>query len=189
MGILNNYLIDLTRLKRNSLIHGNVNDDKLQVIVRRVQKQKIEPLLGTLLYKELLTAVTSFSADQKTLVDDYIQPVLAIYCEAMTAQYQNVEIRNKNTGRSNDEHQRANTDSENATFVSELYKDAKTYEKTLIAYLCDKAALFPNYDAPSTLNEDINHVPLEDSWDDTIGFLDNNTQGHTHRSRSGVDDK
>lgn len=171
MSDLNNFLVDLTYLKRNSLINGNVEDEKLTVVLRRTQKQRVEPILGTPLYKDLLSKVNNFSPDETILMDDYILPVLGIYCEIGAAVYQNTAIRNKSTGRSNDEHQTANTPNDNAIFISSLYKDAKTYERTLIGYLCDNEDKFPLYLERTGDREDVKPKPDQDSWDDTISFI------------------
>jgi hypothetical protein len=169
-----NYFTSLSFLKTNSLVHSNVNDNQLTVVLRRVQKIRIEPILGTPLYKDLLEKIGSGSiaGDDKTLLDDYLVPTILIYVEHACAEYNNVEIRNKNVGRSNDEHQSANTDTETATFMASLYKDAKVYESTMIGYLQDNRDKFPLYCKWQTeLKENVNPKKDEDSLDNTISFV------------------
>lgn len=172
MSTLNNQFAKLAFIKKNSLIHHNCSDDTLTVIVRRVQKTKIEPILGTPFYKELLAAVTTgVTPAQKTLLDDYLIPTLLGYCEYFAAKFYNVEIRNKNTGKANDEHTTAATDEENSMFRQELHDMAKIYEQTLIGYLKDNKETFPKYCEWSDLCEDVQAKPEQDSFDTSFSII------------------
>ncbi len=95
MSDLNNFFVKLQFLKENSLIHDNVNDDTLVILLRRVQKTKIEQILGTPFYKELLGKIPSgLSVKEQELLDDYLIPTLISYVEVSAALYIYVEIRN-----------------------------------------------------------------------------------------------
>lgn len=168
------FFVDIDYLKKNSLIHGNVNTDQLSVILRRTQKLRIEPVLGTPLYKDLLDKIENggLTSYDVTLLNDYLIPCLMIYCEIMAAKYYNVEIRNKSVGRSNDEYQVANTDTQNAVFTDELYTNAKVFEQTMIGYLIDNEENFPKYcEYQSDLKEDVPPKPESDSYDDTMSLI------------------
>jgi len=168
------FFVDIDYLKKNSLVHGNVNTDQLAVILARVQKLRIEPVLGTPLYKDLLDKIENggLTSYDVTLLNDYLIPCLMIYCEIMAAKYYNVEIRNKSTGRSNDEYQTANTDTQNAVFTDDLYTNAKVFEQTMIGYLVDNEENFPKYcEYQSDLKEDVPPKPETDSYDDTMSLI------------------
>jgi hypothetical protein len=90
----------------------------------------------------------------------------------MAAKYYNVEIRNKSVGRSNDEYQVANTDTQNAVFTDELYTNAKVFEQTMIGYLVDNEENFPKYcEYQSDLKENVPPKPESDSYDDTMSLI------------------
>ena len=77
MGVL---LISEVKLKQFTNINKNVDMDVLKAEIQVAQDIDLQTLLGTKFYKHLLNQVSStgntFSVDEKTLVDDYIQPFL-----------------------------------------------------------------------------------------------------------------
>ena len=77
MGVL---LISETKLKNFTNINKNVDMDVLKSEVQIAQDIDLQTILGTKFYNHLLSQVTStsntFNADEKTLVDNYIQPFL-----------------------------------------------------------------------------------------------------------------
>jgi len=170
---MNSFYVKLDYLKRNSLIHGNVNGSKLTVILRRCQKIYIEPILGTPLHKDLLDKIASdtLNANEEELLDDYLLPALMIAVEMMTAEYQNTEIRNKNTGKANDEYTTANGDGENEIFTGQLKRDFNAYKSAMIGYLCDNEDNFPLYNVCTDNKEDIRSESDSDSFDDTTMFI------------------
>lgn len=170
---MSNFYVKLDYLKRNSLIHGNVNGQKLTVILRRSQKIYIEPILGTPLHKDLLEKIgnDTTNADEKELLDDYLLPALMIAVEIMTADYQNVEIRNKNTGKANDEYTTANTEGQNEIFTGQLHRDYAAYKSAMIGYLCDNDDKFPKYDERTGNAEDIKPERDSDSFDDGVMMI------------------
>ena len=175
MSDLNNFFVKLQFLKENSLIHDNVNDDTLVILLRRVQKTKIEQILGTPFYKELLGKIPSgLSVKEQELLDDYLIPTLISYVEVSAALYINVEIRNKSVGRANDEFQQANDDSQSDLFQSNLYKNAKVYESTLIGYIVDNKDEFPTYCKwESDKRENVRPIDESNSLDNSISFITN----------------
>lgn len=77
MGVL---LISETKLKAFTNINKNVDMDVLKAEIQIAQDIDLQTILGTLFYQHLLDQVSAtgntFNADEKTLVDDYIQPFL-----------------------------------------------------------------------------------------------------------------
>jgi hypothetical protein len=77
MGVL---LISETKLKAFTNINKNVDMDVLKSEVQIAQDIDLQTILGTKFYNHLLSQVSAtgntFSSDEKTLVDDYIQPFL-----------------------------------------------------------------------------------------------------------------
>lgn len=77
MGVL---LISEIKLKNFSNINKNVDMDVLKAEIQIAQDIDLQTVLGTKFYDHLLSQVTAtgntFNADEKKLVDDYIQPFL-----------------------------------------------------------------------------------------------------------------
>lgn len=77
MGVL---LISETKLKNFTNINKNVDMDVLKAEVQIAQDIDLQTILGTKFYNHLLAQVSAtgntFNAEEKTLVDQYIQPFL-----------------------------------------------------------------------------------------------------------------
>ena len=77
MGVL---LISEVKLKNFTNINKNVDMDVLKAEVQVSQDIDLQTILGTKFYTHLLSQVNAtgntFNADEKTLVDEYIQPFL-----------------------------------------------------------------------------------------------------------------
>lgn len=101
-------LISQTYLFEKTSIDDNVNFDKLVPIIEDVQFLKIKPLLGNNLYQEILiqsTPVSTLTAANQTLLDDYILPCMVRYfmSEAVIPfkfKYTNIGIVSKSTDNS-----------------------------------------------------------------------------------------
>ncbi len=77
MGVL---LISETKLKAFTNINKNVDMDVLKAEIQIAQDIDLQTILGTKFYNHLLSQVSAtgntFNPDEKTLVDDYVQPFL-----------------------------------------------------------------------------------------------------------------
>jgi len=97
MGVL---LISEVKLKNFTNINKNVDMDVLKAEVQIAQDIDLQTLLGTKFYNHLLSQVSAtgntFNVDEKTLVDDYIQPFLIqqAYYQSMNA----IAFRSMNRG-------------------------------------------------------------------------------------------
>lgn len=76
-GIL---LISEAKLKSFTNINKNLDMDVLRAEIQISQDIELQPILGTKFYNKLLSRVSitgsTFSAEEKTLVDDYVAPFL-----------------------------------------------------------------------------------------------------------------
>ena len=168
-----NYLVDLETLKHYSYIEGDVNAEKLTVTLKRVQDRYIEPILGTTLYKKLLSDVenNSIIGDYITLMG-YVLDCLYVGCEMKATTHQNFKIRNKYTGVADDQNGRANSVNENNNLKDELNKDFWFYKNRLIGYLKDNADLFPEYcDNDLGKKENIKPEGKGNNYSNNISFV------------------
>jgi hypothetical protein len=73
-------LVSENKLKQFTNINKNVDMDVLKAEIQICQDIDLQTVLGTLFYVHLCSRISStgntFNADEKTLVDDYIQPYL-----------------------------------------------------------------------------------------------------------------
>lgn len=140
-------LISTEKIKKRGYIHGNVEDSLLRTIIQRVQDRMVEPIIGTPLFKRLLTGIddNDLTANEITLMDNYIVPVMVAGCDYRSVNPITYEIRNKAVGTTRDEHLSPVTESENVRLKDELLSDLKFYQERLIGYLKDNETTFPLY--------------------------------------------
>lgn len=140
-------LISTDKLKKRGYIHGNVEDSLLRVLIIRVQDTIVEPITGTPLFKRLLAGIDDddLTADEITLMDDYIIPVMVSGCDYRSVNPLTYEIRNKGVGTTKDEHFEPTSESGNVRLKDELKADLQFYSARLIGYLKDNYELYPEY--------------------------------------------
>ena len=166
-----NYLIDIATLKHYSYIDSDVNDETLNVTLKRVQDVDLEPALGSQQYRRLLQGVedSDLTALEQTLMK-YVLDFVYVACEIKASNHNNWKIRNKNVGVANDEHSRGNDLSQYNAYVDELRKDYSFYKNRLIGYLIDNKESYPLY-VFTNKKEDINPESQGTNYSRKISFL------------------
>lgn len=146
------FLIDIDSLKKLSLINTNVEVAKIRPILKRSQDMYIEPILGSDFYNHLLDAVenSTLTANELTLIEDYIAIVLSISCEIRMTDAVTEEIRNIGTGNASDPNFQASSVNNRERDKSISYKDLTFYKNRLKRYLCENEALFPLYNSSNS---------------------------------------
>lgn len=134
-----NYLISTENLKKKGLIHQNTDTKVLSVAIQRVQDKVIQPALGSILYRALLTRVegNDWNANYRTLMDDYVTPALVAWVDYKVSKLTHTKITNKTTGSLNDDEMTSASKQEVDEFRAELKSDANFYIKRLIGFLKD----------------------------------------------------
>ena len=144
----NRFFIPITLIKNKGYTQGNVSDDIITTTLRRVQDINLQKILGTTFFKHLLDAIknSTTTADEDTLIDDYISPYLVAQVDYRIGNHLVNEIRNKSVGRSaDDQHFTTSTDSNVLKLQDDLRSDAQSYRNTLVGYLKDNCDLFETY--------------------------------------------
>ena len=128
-------LISVKTLKEQYLLDENLDEKYIIANIRKGQDFMIRPLLGDLLYDQLISAVNmgEVTPEFQTLIETYIHPVLSYY--TMSELIYNTSWKMKNQ-------------LEGSTNMEELYKlsghyrkDADRYARILKEYLCDSTVL------------------------------------------------
>lgn len=155
MGVL---LISEVKLKNFTSINKNVDMDVLKANVQICQDIDLQTIIGTKFYNHLCSQVTAtgntFNADEKTLVDDYIQPFLLqqSYFRAMP----NIMYRTMNNGITQGVMENATTvDIETFKYLRNVQKQtADFYMTRLQDYLLIGRGQnkFPDYVTQSTID-------------------------------------
>ena len=69
-------LIELSEIPKRTPLGGNIDTDKYRYCLEDVQKEILEPALGTKLYEKMKTDYPTFAGDYVTLHTNYITPIL-----------------------------------------------------------------------------------------------------------------
>lgn len=133
------YFLSIETWTEYGFTDTNTDVKKLRPIIKSVQRNEIEPVVGTTLYNKLVADVkaSTLTGLYKTLMDDHILPTMIAYCDWKAILHTTTQITNKTTGKNSDQHIQAGNTAENQLLRNELEKDAGAYLRTMKAFLCD----------------------------------------------------
>ena len=147
--------ISTTDLKKNSIIDGNVDIDKMIQFVKVAQQIDIQNLLGTDLYNKISQDIIddTLTGNYLTLVNTYVQPCLIWFAKMNYIPFAAYTITNKSVLKHSSETAQ-NVDKNEVDYLVSKAREYANYYSTRIAdYLCFNNNLFPEY--LSNTNEDI----------------------------------
>jgi len=151
---MKNFLFDINTIKDKALVHENVDETQLKVIIERVQDTYIQDVLGTALYNDLQTKVANATTntDEDTLLNDFILPYLAVCVDSKAVYSLLYELRSQGFGVTTDQTFRSAQLNELQAMQDNLREDMKIYRELLVKYLCENASKFPDYTNDDLLN-------------------------------------
>lgn len=140
-------MISEARLKKITAIDENVEPDDLVTFITQAQDLKIQDILGTYFYNNLKDSIAdnSLTDAERTLLNDYIAPVIAHYAYYYALPSLTYKTKNKAVLQpSSEESDSIGLDS--IKYLRQSIRDtAEFYESRLRDYLCDYSDLFPDY--------------------------------------------
>lgn len=149
------YLINAQSVKDLGLIHLNVEDSVLKVIIQRVQLSVVEPAIGEKLYDRLLEGieVNNLTADEELLIDKYITPMLVAACDKKAVIAYNWEIRNKGAGTTNDQYFQSSGVGEHLVLSDDINIDVQVAKRKLFKFLRNNRDKYPLWDESCDCNK------------------------------------
>ena len=149
--------IDRTDLVRNSIIDGNVDTDKFVLFIRTAQEIHIQNYLGTKMYEGLTNAMPDIDLPVnerwKTLLDEYVVPMLIWFTQVDYIPFASYQIRNGGMFK----HRSENADTVSKDEVDYLVEKARTnaewYSRRFIDFMAFNQTTYPEYTSNS--NDDI----------------------------------
>tara|TARA_R100001591_G_C4291134_1_gene167790 strand:- start:206 stop:718 length:513 start_codon:yes stop_codon:yes gene_type:complete len=162
--------INRTDLIRNSIMDGNIDTDKFIQFIKLAQEIHIQNYLGTELYNKIGTLITSGDIDladnakYKTLLNDYIVPMLIWFSQVDYIPFAAYQIRNGGIFKHTSETSETVSKNEVDYLVEKARDNAQWYTRRFIDYISFRNSDFPEYTSNS--NEDINpsHDATFNGW-------------------------
>jgi hypothetical protein len=147
MALVRKYFISTESLKKLSLIENNVEASTLAVMLNRVQKTSLEPVLGTPLYKKLLEDIDNdtLTGIYETLVNEYILDFLIVCCELEYVVSGANKFANMGVGKYAPQDTQQNNLGDNNDVRDNLKKHRQAYRDSLVGYLQDNESDIPEY--------------------------------------------
>ena len=150
--------INRTDLVRNSILDGNVDTDKFIFFIKTAQEIHIQNYLSTQMYDALTAAIVAgidlpANARWKTLLDEYVVPMLIWFTQVDYIPFASYQIRNGGMFK----HRSENADTVSKDEVDYLVEKARTnaewYSRRFIDFMAFNQTLYPEYTSNS--NDDI----------------------------------
>jgi predicted 2-oxoglutarate/Fe(II)-dependent dioxygenase YbiX len=142
-------LITKEHLFKYTQLQGNVDIDKVTPFIKVAQDTEVEAILGTKLYRRILTDVqnNTLTGNYLTLVSNYIQPMLIHYTMSDFFLFHGYEISNAGILRNSPENTNLPEKVEIDSLVKRQRDIAETYRAKAVDYLSYYPQLFPEYSA------------------------------------------
>jgi hypothetical protein len=143
--------ITINDLKRKSIIDGNVDADKLIQFIEVAQDTHIQNYLGGLLYKKLQTLIINdtisdaANSDYKSLLDDYIKPMLVWFTQSSYLPFAMYQISNGGVFKHRSENSETISLEEMRMMLSKVTETAEFYTRRFVDYMNYNSTLFPEY--------------------------------------------
>lgn len=148
-------LLSTDKLKRNTPIQDNIDDDILKPYIYKSQDTHLQMSLGTDLYAKIKNEVQAgtISGNYKTLLDDYIQPMLIEWSLYESLPFISLKLTNKSIVRGNSEFS-VEGDLDDLKYLRNSVRDiAEFYSQRLTNYIREYSNNFPEYQTNSGLDK------------------------------------
>ena len=147
--------IKVSTLKKNTIIDGNVDVDKILPYIKIAQEIHIQNFLGTKLYEALETKITNnnLAGHYLTLMNNYVQPALIHFAMMDYLPFAAYQVKNAGVFKHISENAESVTKTEVDYLVNKEREFAEYYIRRMIDYLSFNSANFPEYN--TNVNEDV----------------------------------
>ena len=151
--------ISILDLKKKSILSGNVDPDKIIQFVEVAQDTHIQNYLGGKLYDKMQTLIIdntisdAGNADYKTLLDEYVKPMLIWFTQSDYMPFAAYQVSNGGVFKHRSENSDSITTEELNILVRRATETAEFYTRRFMDYMNHNSHLYPEYLESS--NEDM----------------------------------
>ena len=155
--------INRTDLIRNSIMDGNIDTDKFIQFIKIAQEIDVQQLMGTKMYDGLTAAIPNIdqpaNARWKTVLNDYIVPMLIWYAQSNYMPFAAYQIKNGGVFKHTSENAQSVDKNEIDFLVEKARTNAEWYSRRFIDFMAFNQTTYPEY--TNNVNDDI--YPSNDS--------------------------
>ena len=143
--------ISVGELKKKSIIDGNVDSDKILQFVEVAQDTHIQNYLGSNLYRKLQELILLgtigdvANEDYKTLLDDYVKPMLIWYSQSTYLPFSLFQVKNGGIHKHTSENGDVVSKDELDYIIQRTRDNAEFYTKRFLDFICANSTLYPEY--------------------------------------------
>ena len=151
--------INRTDLVRNSILDGYVDTDKFIQFIKISQQINVQNYLGSKLYDKFTTIIgngdidTGAFSDYKTLLNEYIQPMLIWFAQVDYIHFAAYQINNGGVFKHTSENAETVNKGEVDYLVEKARNYAEWYSRRFIDHMAFNQSKFPEYTTNN--NDDI----------------------------------
>lgn len=149
--------INRTDLVRNSIMDGNISTDKFIQFVKIAQEIDVQQIMGTDLYNGLSAAMPNIddaaNARWKTILDDYIVPMLIWYAQSNYYPFAAYQVKQGGVFKHTSENSISVDKNEVDFLVEKARTNAEWYSRRFIDFMTFNQTTYPEYN--SNVNDDI----------------------------------
>lgn len=141
------------RVKADTALNDNVDDNIMYPCIVTAQEKEIHPVLGTKLYDKIKTLVADgtitdvANAHYKTLLDTYIVPCLVQFSFYEVVPNLRLRFVNNSVVAMGSEQSQTATAEDIRPILNSANDIASWYKERLIEYLCNNTGVYPEYTA------------------------------------------
>lgn len=143
--------VTIQDIKQKSIISGNVDPDKIIQFVEVAQDTHIQNYLGGKLYEKLQALIIantlsdSANADYKTLVDEYVKPMLIWFTQTDYIPFAPFTISNGGVYKHRSESSDSITSEEISSLERRARETAEFYTRRFMDYMDFNSSKYPEY--------------------------------------------
>jgi len=149
--------INRTDLVRNSILDANISTDKFIQFVKIAQEIDVQQIMGTDLYNGLSAAMPNIEDSSnvrwKTILDDYIVPMLIWYAQSNYYPFAAYQVKQGGVFKHTSENSISVDKNEVDFLVEKARTNAEWYSRRFIDFMSFNQATYPEY--TSNTNDDI----------------------------------
>jgi hypothetical protein len=159
-------------VRRSPILDGNLDADRIIPALHLSQTQYLREIIGTDLYNKYVTDITALvdsgtaiPAAYKSLLDDYIKPILVHLCTAEFLKSGGITVSNKGIYMHNSENS-TNVTSEEIKELVQIERDrAESYTQRFLDYMAFNASgTYPEWFSNSNADQSPNYESYTIDW-------------------------